>query len=480
MKIVRIHDDSLAQVSYLLGCPTCNECVVLDPPRDIDRVFTAVQAAGWKLVGAVETHVHADFISGLRSLVEEHGIHGWISGEGGALPAWTNAWTARITAVHDGDEFAVGASPSIRLRAIHTPGHTQESMSFAAVGEDGKVVALLTGDFIFAGEVGRPDLGARLMGGTDPRVAARALREALLKLDGFAGEVALYPGHTAGSMCGRKICTLPRSTMAIERRINKSLCCANDEETFIDQVTRGLPDPPSYFSRVKQMNAIGADAHAIPTPDRLHAADFLALSRTPGCVVLDTRCFTRFSEASLPNSISVSVDAWFASTAGSYLERDDRVLLVVEPALIEKAVRVLFRVGVDHLLAWTTPAELESLPDDAFHEIDIAEVSPREAKRRLEAGTAIFLDARLCAEYEMGHLPGAVFAPFTQMPQRIAGLPRDREIICYCRSGNRSSLACAYLRSQGFKVANLRGGYWPWAGRGFPIEVGAPEGLVYC
>ncbi|MSR41709.1 MAG: MBL fold metallo-hydrolase [Phycisphaerales bacterium] len=480
MKIVRLHDDALSQVSYLIGCSVCNECFVLDPPRDIDRVFTAVTNAGWTLVGVIETHLHADFVSGLRALVEGHGIHAWLSCEGPALPAWTTQFSALVHAVHDGDELAIGSSGQLRLRAIHTPGHTAESVTFAALGEEDRVLALFTGDFIFAGEVGRPDLSSRLMQGTDPRVAARALREALLKLEGFSGEVPLYPGHTAGSMCGRKICTLPRSSMAIERRINKSLRCANDEETFVDQVTRGLPDPPSYFSRVKAMNAIGADAHALPSPRFLHAEEFLALSREPGCVVLDTRCFSRFSEAALPNSISVGVDKWFASAAGSYLERDDRVLLVVDPALLEKAVRVLFRVGVDQLLAWTTPAELESLSEDAFFETDIAEVSPREAVRRLEAGNATFLDARLCGEYEAGHLPGAIFAPFTQLPQRLADLPRDRQIICYCRSGNRSELACAYLRRHGFQVANLRGGYWPWAGRGFPVEVGAPVGVAYC
>ncbi len=480
VKVVRIHDDALSQVSYLIGCTQSNECLVLDPPRDVDRVLSTAQEAGWKLLGAIETHLHADFVSGLRTLVERHGVQAWLSTEGTELPAWTAKCSDRVHALRDGDEVSIGRSGALHLRAIHTPGHTTESMSFAALGDGGQVLGLFTGDFIFAGEVGRPDLSSRLLGGTDPRIAARALREALLKLEGFSGEVPLYPGHTAGSMCGRKICTLPRSSMAIERRINKSLQCAHDEEVFVEQVTRGLPDPPSYFSRVKAMNALGADAQELPQPEYLDAHSFLNRAREPGCVVLDTRCFTRFSEASLPNSISVSVDKWFASAAGSYLERDDRVLMVVEPALLEKAVRVLFRVGVDRLLAWTTPSELESLPDDAFFETDINEISPREARRRLECGEATFLDARLCGEYEAGHLPGAIFAPFTQMPHRLASLPRDQEIICYCRSGNRSELACAYLRRHGFKVANLRGGYWPWAGRGFPIEVGAPVGVAHC
>lgn len=474
MLLRRIHDDSLSQAAYLVGCPASREAIVFDCARDVDRALKVADQSGLRIVAAADTHLHADFVSGLRELVERHGVHGYLSREG-SRPAWCEGCADRTTMLGDGDEIRVG---SVRVRVLHTPGHTRESLSFELVDGDGAVRAILTGDFLFAGEVGRPDLGARSADRGELERNARDLQQALRRLADMPDDVRILPGHTAGSLCGRSICALPQSSLRIERRINGSLRAAEDDGAFMDKVLRGLPDPPAYFVRVKRRNIEGASGE-LRLPGRLDAVRFMQAAAEPVNVVIDCRSWSRFCEGFLPGSISAPLDRHFANAAGSYLEPGDAVLLVCEEHELEKAVRILFRVGIDEFSGWTTPAEFDAIPEDAFDADGIQEIGATEAHRRWQAGAAI-VDVRLCGEYESGHLPGAVFAPFSQLPHKLDELPAGRELIVYCRSGSRSARACAYLKRRGYPVANLRGGYWPWAGRGYPVEQGAPVGRRHC
>lgn len=474
MLLRRIHDDSLSQAAYLVGCPSSREAIVFDCARDVDRALKVAGQAGLRIVAAADTHVHADFVSGLRELVERHGVHGYLSREG-TMPAWASACPESTTAVGDGDEIRIGG---VRVRVLHTPGHTRESLSFELVDAEGAVRAILTGDFLFAGEVGRPDLGARSGDRHELERNARELQQALRRLADMPDEVRILPGHTAGSLCGRSICALPQSSLQIERRINGSLRAAGDDGAFMDKVLRGLPDPPAYFVRVKRRNLEGASGD-LRLPDRLDVGRFMHAAAEPANVVIDCRAWSRFCEGFLPGSISAPLDRHFANAAGSYLEQGDGVLLVCEEHELEKAVRILFRVGIDEFAGWTTPAEFDAIPEEAFDADGIEEIGATEAHRRWSSGAA-FIDVRLCGEFESGHLPAAIFAPFSQLPNRLADLPKDRELIAYCRSGGRSARACAYLKRRGYRVSNLRGGYWPWAGRGLPVEFGAPSDRSHC
>lgn len=474
MLLRRIHDDSLSQAAYLVGCPASREAIVFDCARDVDRALKVAEQAGLRIVAAADTHVHADFVSGLRALVERHGVHGYLS-RVGAAPAWVDACPGRTTAVGDGDELRVGG---VRVRVLHTPGHTRESLSFELIDAEGAVRAILTGDFLFAGEVGRPDLGARSGDREELERNARELQQALRRLADMPDEVRILPGHTAGSLCGRSICALPQSSLRIERRINGSLRAAGDDGAFLDKVLRGLPDPPAYFVRVKRRNLEGASGE-LRLPDRLDAECFKHAAAEPANVVIDCRAWSRFCEGFLPGSISAPLDRHFANAAGSYLEQGDAVLLVCEEHELEKAVRILFRVGIDEFAGWTTPAEFDAIPEEAFDADGIEEIGATEAHRRWSGGAA-FIDVRLCGEFEVGHLPDAIFAPFSQLPNRLAELPKDRELIAYCRSGGRSARACAYLKRRGYRVSNLRGGYWPWAGRDLPVQSGAPADRLRC
>ncbi|MDA1008714.1 MAG: MBL fold metallo-hydrolase [Planctomycetota bacterium] len=485
MILRRIHDETLAQTAYLVACERTRDAIIVDPERDIDRVLELVAREGLHLIAAVETHIHADFVSGVPSLCQSHGIPAWVSGVCGA-PSWAATVDANARAamrlLHDGDTLSVG---DLSLRVLHTPGHTPEAITLAVLDEQGVVRALLTGDFLFAGSVGRPDVGARLQGAkADMASVARKLQRALQRLSNLGDNVLIYPGHSTGSACGGSISALPVSRLDIERRINTTLKeSTGEEQAFSDKVMSKMPDPPSYFARVKALNSEGACCRAGDVPPvipTLDASTFVEAASHPACVVIDCRAWARFNDGFLPGSISAPMDRLFAMGAGSYLESGDEVLLVCTEPERSCAVRCLWRLGVDRFAGWIPPSEYDRIPEAALAGDEIEEIAAPRALQRWQAGEATFVDVRNCVEYEQGHLPGAVFAPFSQLPDRAMEWDRAKPIICYCRSGNRSARACSYLRRRGFKVSNMRGGYWPWAGRGFEVERGAPDGLVSC
>ena len=463
----RIYDPALAQASYLVGCPKTREAILFDPERDIDRYEREAEHDGVRIVAVAETHLHADFVSGMRAYGATRPVTLLVSGMGPRAP-WTAEGPfhpgASVRFVQDGDEIAVG---SLRFRARHTPGHTREALSFEFMDAKGFPVAFFSGDFLFAGDIGRPDLGFLASGGMSVEESAEALRRSLALLDDMPDATVVLPGHGAGSACGKMICRLPESTVGIERIINRPLRAKDDSARFVEGLLRDQPDPPPYFGRVKDTNERGPALHdRVPSPPRLSPADFVAASKELSRVVLDTREWSAWMDGHLPGSIFAMLDPYFGPTAANYLDAGDEVLLVAEEEDVDEAVRVLFRVGIDRFAGWIAPHEFAAIDEDEFEGAGCEEVSPREANRRIRAGAAV-LDVRSKQEFAKGHIAGATHIPFIQLSARAAELDPARPVVAYCRSGNRSARACAYLRRHGFTVANLRGGYWPYVGRGF-------------
>jgi hydroxyacylglutathione hydrolase len=463
----RIYDPALAQASYLVGCEETREAILLDPERDIDRYEREAAALGLRIVAVAETHVHADFVSGVRCFAATRPVAVYQSGMG--EPAeWTSAGPfhagASVRFLRDGDQVSVG---SVRLAVRHTPGHTREALSFAVVDSDGAPRALFSGDFLFAGDVGRPDLGFLSKAGMTVEESAEALRRSLSLLDDMPDAVPVLPGHGAGSACGKMICRLPESTVGIERVINRPLRSKDDGARFIESLLRDQPDPPPYFERVKRTNERGPAVHErIPALPRMAGAEFAEAARGISRVVIDTREWGAWVDGHLPGSIFAMLDPYFGPTVANYVEPGDEVLLVIDGDRVEEAVRVLFRVGLDGFAGWIAPRDFAAIDEDAFECAGCDEVSPREANQRIRGGAQV-LDVRSKQEFAKGHVEGAVHIPFIQLPARIGELDPARPVVAYCRSGNRSARACAYLRRHGFTVSNLRGGYWPYAGRGY-------------
>jgi hydroxyacylglutathione hydrolase len=362
MLVRQIFDAKLAQYAYLVGCPRTGEALVIDPERDIDRYFDLALRNRLRIVAAADTHIHADYLSGLREMAER-GVRVYGSKEGG--PDWQYEWLIGSTydyrLLGDGDTFRVG---NIEYRAVYTPGHTPEHLVYlvrdgGSGAED--FMAVASGDFVFVGDVGRPDLlesAAGLAGSMEPgaRSLFRSIREGFRTLPEF---LQLWPGHGAGSACGKSLGDVPVSTVGYELRHNASIRAATDESTFVRFILSGQPEPPPYFARMKRLNKQGPPLlGALPAPRALSATEIPAVVSRADVVVLDTRARQAYLAGHLPGAILATIDDQFCTIAGSYAEEDARVVLVVPPSRVEEAVRALVRIGYDDIEGFVTPEVL--------------------------------------------------------------------------------------------------------------------------
>lgn len=469
------YDDKLAQAAYLIGCQRTGEAIVIDPQRDVDRYIAAAGKEGVRIVAVAETHIHADFISGARELAERVGAHVYVSGEGG--PEWQYQWLDRKSGggaypherLRHGVTFHVG---QIEFRTIHTPGHTPEHVCFAVTDRGGgatEPIGLVSGDFVFVGDLGRPDLlesAAGVAGAAAP--SARALYGSVKRFLEMPEYVQVWPGHGAGSACGKALGAVPQSTVGYEKRFNPSItAAARGEGPFADFILSGQPEPPPYFARMKRLNRDGPKVlGGVPRPRDLTADDARDLDGHTAAVI-DTRLWKAFRAGHIPGSLYIPIDAMFPIVAGSYVGEEETIYLVVEPDRLDEAVRDLIHVGLDDMAGWISPEELDRA---GAASATAPEVDAAGAAQRLGAGGHAVLDVRREDEFAAGHLPGAVRIAHPRVPMHLAEIPRDRPVLVNCRSGGRSSRAAAYLRRHGVDAINVAGGYLAWEAAGAPVE----------
>lgn len=452
----QIPDPSLAQYAYLVGCQKTGEALVVDPERDVDRYLGAAAKAGLRITHVAETHIHADFLSGARALAEAAGAHLYLSAEGESA-GWGARWAAArddVTFLHDGDTFAVG---NVGVRALHSPGHTPEHMAFLVTDHGGgaeEPMGLLSGDFVFVGDLGRPDLleqAAGVAGAQEP-AALQLYRSAqrFLALDDF---VQVWPGHGAGSACGKALGAVPQSTVGYERRFNGGLgAVGRGEAAFVAAILDGQPEPPLYFARMKQQNRDGVPPlGALPVPAALGVDRLGALG--PEAVVADTRGDrSAFMAAHLPGALYAPLDATFSTTIGSYVTDPETPLVLVLPEdRLDEAVRALVRVGLDRVVAYATPETLAAYVLGGGATASIPEVSFEAVCDR--APEAAVLDVRRRPEREAARVPGSAWVPHTRLAARLADVPAGRPLFVHCQSGIRAAVASAFLARQGRDVA---------------------------
>jgi len=476
----QLYDDALAQASYLIGCQRTGEALVIDPERDIDRYIDAARREGLRITAVAETHIHADFLSGARELAEVTGATLYLSGMGGEewnyrwLDAHSNGGSYPHHLLHHDQTFSVG---NIDFRALHTPGHTPEHMSFVVTDRGAgasEPLGVATGDFVFVGDVGRPDLlesAAGQSGAAEP--AARRLFESLELFNTFPEYMQVWPGHGAGSACGKALGAIPQSTVGYERRTNNAIAmAAKGERPFVDDVLAGQPAPPTYFARMKRENRDGpALLGGLPHPALLDA-DAL-LHRAAGIMVVDTRPFDQFAERHLRGSIQIPLNRTFATLAGSYIDPAAAVIVVCESDRVDEAVRMLVRVGIDNVVGHATPATLESLlenhPESTAH---IDRIDAATFLRDVLPTDPMILDVRNRAEFASGHFENAHLIPHTQLASGVGSLPHDRTIYLHCQSGIRSAVASAYLHAAGFNLVEVTGGMNALRREGAPLVEG--------
>jgi hydroxyacylglutathione hydrolase len=473
-----IYDDKLAQASYLIGCQRTGEAIVIDPERDIDRYIRFAEREDLRIVATAETHIHADFLSGSRELAERLGAHVYLSGEGG--PDWQYGWLDRSISngpyrhriLGDGDTFVIG---NIEFRALHTPGHTPEHMCYAVTDRGSgatEPMGILTGDFIFVGDLGRPDLLETAAGqaGVKER-SAHDLFHSVRRFSSMPEYLQLWPAHGAGSACGKALGAVPQTTMGYERRFNPAIRAASDETGFIDFILSGQPEPPLYFARMKKENRDGpAVLGALPMPQEMAAGE-LSMLDPQLAVIADTRPWDSFRRGHIRGALSIPLDNQFNTIAGSYIQAEQRIYLVAPRSRVEEAVRDLVRIGLDNILGYVEPAAMDQYAAAGGRTVAIEEITPAGLKRQRASDAVLVLDVRRAAEFASERIPGAVNIAHTRLAERLSELPRDRPIVVQCRSGVRSARASALLKREGFKdVANLAGGIVAWEDEGGEIE----------
>jgi hydroxyacylglutathione hydrolase len=459
MLVRQIADPKLAQFAYLVGCPRSGEAIVIDPQRDVDRYFDIAARHKLRLVAAVDTHIHADYLSGLREMAAR-GLLVYASKEGGA--DWQYEWLRDSEYKHrllaHGDQFSVGF---IEFRAVHTPGHTPEHLSYLVRDAGSGVVddiALASGDFVFVGDVGRPDLlerAAGMVGVMEPSARAQfgSIRRVFKPLPPF---LQVWPAHGAGSACGKSLGDVPTSTVGYELRTNRSIQAAADEQTFVESILAGQPEPPLYFARMKRDNRNGPTLLAsLPAPRQLDTADVEALVRRQDVAIVDTRTREAFFSGHLPGAILVELDYQFCSIAGSYIDEGTPIYLLVAPDRLNEAVRALVRVGLDDIAGFLTPETLAAYQRSGGKLTRTSTIDMTELERRRLSGEAVVVDVRGLSEFEAGHVPGAVHIPHTRVGVQLDALSAGSPLLVYCNSGARAAAAVSLFERHGFEAVDV-------------------------
>jgi hydroxyacylglutathione hydrolase len=463
MFLRQITDSSLAQNAYLIGCQRTGEAIIVDPERDVDRYLKIAADNDFKITAVADTHIHADYLSGARELMEHHGATAYLSAEGG--PDWQFEWAqgkpnARL--LHDGDTFKVG---NIELKAVLTAGHTPEHMSFLVTDIGGGATSpmgLLSGDFIFVGDVGRPDLlesAAGQLGIMEP--SARTLYKSLRGTSTLSEHLQILPAHGAGSACGKALGAVPTSVLGYERLNNGALREAlnGSEADFVKEILSGQPEPPLYFARMKRDNKAGPTLlpdGKLPQPRRLQANEVAALVSAGNKIFLDLRGDRKaFMKQHITNSLFAPLTGGkLPIVAGSYVEENAAIILLVNDASeVDQAVRELVRIGLDQVESWIPASEALAVQGVTRSQksIPTAELA--------NFPDAVVLDVRGAGEFTESHVRGAKNIAYTRLAARLDEVPDAHPLYIHCGSGLRASFATSYLSGQGREVIFVDGSF---------------------
>ncbi|MFV5994724.1 MBL fold metallo-hydrolase [Streptomyces sp. NPDC056231] len=463
---VQFYLDCLSHASYLVGDRTTGRAVVIDPQRDVNDYIATAERHGLTIERVIETHIHADFLSGHLELAERTGAR--ISyGSAATLDFDTDP-------LDDGEHLSLG---EVDLEILHTPGHTLESICVVVREHAGDAVpyGVLTGDTLFIGDVGRPDLlSARGRSAEEmARVLYHSTRECLLILP---DDTRVYPAHGAGSACGKNLSTELSCTIGNQRRSNYALADMTEDE-FVSVVTEGQPAAPAYFAFTSVRNRQARPALDEDAPVPSLTPDAFMKTRAGGARVLDTRDPESFASAHVPGAVNVPIGGRFAELVGEVLDARDRIILCGDPATAREARNRLARIGFDHVLGALTTA-VETVGTEYL--TAVVRVEADVLADRLAEGTGDFelVDVRGLGEVrDNGTIPGARLIPLPELIARLSELPTGQPLTVICASGNRSSVAASVLRARGFEATDLRGGFSAWHGEVTHPADTAPGGV---
>ncbi len=473
----QIFDPKLAQYAYLIGCQQTKEAIIIDPERDIDRYVEIAEAEGLNIIAVAETHIHADFLSGGREFGERLDARLYLSDEGDA--DWKYEWVKQpkqdggaydYVLLKDGDTFMIG---NIEIKAVHTPGHTPEHMSFLVTDRGSGAttpIGIATGDFVFVGDLGRPDLleqAAGLHGVQEP--SARQLFGSLPRFTRLEDYLQVWPAHGAGSTCGKALGAVPTTTVGYEKLYNASLGAADEgEDAFVDAILSGQPEPQMYFARMKRDNKLGAPVlGGLPQPRKLTAAELRVKAKDDKMLIVDARLDrSAFMAKHIPGSLYAPMNKSFNTVVGSLVvDETTPLVLIVDHEHVDPAVRDLVRIGYDNVVAYADPETLEHYFDEGGEHATIEEIDFAGVDALRESDDFAVVDVRFQSEYDAGHVPDAIAASYTRLPDYVKDrVPSGKKLVVYCQSGGRSAAGAAFLAREGYEVVYVNGAFETYKG----------------
>jgi len=464
------YNQKLAHASYLVGCQETGEAIVVDPGRDIEPYLTTAKAEGLRVIAATETHIHADFVSGARELAERTGATLYLSGEGDENWKYQYVEAYPYVFLKDGDAFKIG---NIKFEVWHTPGHTPEHISLLITDTRGanQPMGLFTGDFVFVGDVGRPDLLEKAAGvaGT-AETGAKQMFHSLQRFKTLPDFLQVWPAHGAGSACGKALGAVPSTTVGYEKLFNAALSYT-DEITFARALLEGQPEPPRYFAMMKQLNKLGPPVlRGLPLPADL-SFNRLETLLTEGATLVDTRPAKAFAAVHIPDTINIPHDNSFTNWAGWLLDYDRPFYLIAHTSALPQIMRDLTYIGLDKAAGYFDISELDAWLAAGQPSQSYEVITPAQIAARVAAGEVTVIDVRNNEEWESGHIPGAKHIMLGYLPERASEIPTDKPVLVQCRAGARSAIGASILQAKGLpNVMNLSGGFGDWVAAGLPVE----------
>jgi hydroxyacylglutathione hydrolase len=466
MLLKYFYDDKIAHASYMVGCQATGEALVIDPGRDLTPYLEVAQEQEMKIIATTETHIHADFVSGSRELAEQVGAKLYLSDEGDKDWKYQYLEGYNYELVKDGSTFMIG---NIKVEVMHTPGHTPEHVSFIITDTAGadKPIGIFTGDFVFVGDIGRPDLleeAAGIEGTSEP--GARQMFKSLQRFKQLPDYMQVWPAHGAGSACGKALGAIPSSTIGYEKLFNAALSF-EDEDTFVKALLEGQPEAPKYFAMMKKLNKIGpAVLNGLPQPEQLDVSKLQSLL-DEGAIVVDTRSMDDFAAGHIPGTINIPEDNAFTNWAGWFLAYDKPFYLIANPDTVKQAVHDLVYIGLDNIGGYFDVTVVDSWPELQSY----ATTTPAEIVDKVKSGEVTIVDVRATSEWNEGHIPGAQHLMLGYLPDRVAEVPTDKPVVVHCRTDNRSAIGASVLQAKGVtNVIKMLEGFQGWAAAGLPVE----------
>jgi hydroxyacylglutathione hydrolase len=469
MLLKYFYDNSLAHASYMVGCQRTGEAIVIDPSRSVDQYLEAAAAEGLRITGSAETHIHADFVSGSRELADRTGATLYLSDEGPADWKYQFADKHSSRLLKDGDVVQVG---KIKLEVLHTPGHTPEHISFVLTDEGGGANApmgIFTGDFVFVGSIGRPDLletAAGVVGSAEK--GARQLYHSIERFKDLPDHLQVWPAHGAGTACGKGLGAIPSSTVGYEKLFNPSLQY-HDEQEFVDYILADQPETPFYFAVMKRVNKVGPELlRSLPAVNSAASSELARTSREH--LVIDVRSSASFADGHVSGAVNVP-SSMLVQWAGFFVDYGKPLYLLTDADSLAANLRSLRSIGIDNVQAYFDIKSADVLK--CFTE-RYASATPQELVARVEDQSVLLVDVRAATEFNEAHIKNAEHRFLGRLLRDLPQLDKSKPIVVQCLAGGRSAIGASILQRAGFQVTNMTGGYNAWRAAGLPNHLEDP------